>query len=64
MDKESQKLPVVGLDAALNASSYLASFLHYSQFCEFPKEVHDALLKSLALLYEEISKYESWYNEK
>lgn len=61
---DSKKIPVVGLEAALNAASYLTSFLHYSDFTSFPKEVHEALLKSLASLYEEISNYESFHNSK
>ena len=61
---ESKKISVVGLDAAFDASSYLTSFLHYSDFSAFPKEVHDLLLRSLADLHEEISIYESWHNEK
>lgn len=61
---DSQKLPVVGLEAALNAASYLTSFLHYSDFTAFPKEAHEALQKSLASLFGEISQYESFHNSK
>lgn len=60
--EQEKKLPIVGLEAAMNASSYLSSFLHYSDFSTFPKEVHDALSRTLATLYEEITAYENWRN--
>lgn len=60
--EQTKKLPIVGLDAAINASSYLSSFLHYSDFSAFPKEVHDGISQSLATLYEEITAYENWRN--
>lgn len=60
--EQEKKLPIVGLDAALNASSYLSSFLHHSDFSTFPKAVHDGLSQSLSDLYEEIAAYENWRN--